>query len=85
MPHIVERLAQLAIAGDASPQTKLDTRELEVLKLIAKGFTNAEIAEKLDLSPKTISNTSQAMKDKLGIHRPADITRLALKHGLIEP
>jgi DNA-binding NarL/FixJ family response regulator len=39
----------------------------------------------LELSIKTISNISQAIKDKLGIHRPADIARLAVKHGLVEP
>lgn len=52
---------------------------------MAEGLTNAEIAEKLDVSTKTISNISQAVKEKLGVHRPAYITRLAVKHGLIEP
>jgi DNA-binding NarL/FixJ family response regulator len=51
---------------------------------MAEGLTNVEIADKLDLSPKTISNVSQAIKDKLGIHRPALITKLAVKYGLIE-
>lgn len=83
-PQIAERLAHLAIAGDASPQTRLDAREVEVFKLMAQGYTNTEIASELDLSPKTISNTSQAIKEKLGVHRPADITRLAVRHGLIE-
>jgi DNA-binding NarL/FixJ family response regulator len=36
------------------------------------------------LSVKTISNTSQNIKEKLDIHRPAEITRLAIRHGLIE-
>ncbi|MBR7801369.1 response regulator transcription factor [Undibacterium fentianense] len=85
MPHIAERLANLSVRGDASPQTLLDERSLAIFKLMAEGLTNVEIAEKLDLSQKTISNISQAVKEKLGIHRPALITKLAVKHGLIEP
>lgn len=85
MPSIAERLANLSVRGDASPQTLLDERSLEIFKLMAEGLTNVEIAEKLDLSQKTISNISQSVKEKLGIHRPALITKLAMKHGLIEP
>nr|WP_175048174.1 response regulator transcription factor [Duganella vulcania] len=85
LPHIAERLANLSVRGDASPQSQLDERALEIFTLMAEGLTNAEIAEKLDVSTKTISNISQAVKEKLGVHRPAYITRLAVKHGLIEP
>jgi two-component system, NarL family, invasion response regulator UvrY len=85
MPQIAERLASLAVRGDVSPQSQLDQRSMEIFKLMAEGLTNAEIAEKLDLSTKTISNISQAVKEKLGVHRQAYITKLAVKHGLIEP
>jgi DNA-binding NarL/FixJ family response regulator len=85
LPHIAERLANLSVRGDASPQSQLDERALEIFTLMAEGLTNAEIAEKLDVSTKTISNISQSVKEKLGVHRPAYITRLAVKHGLIEP
>jgi DNA-binding NarL/FixJ family response regulator len=85
LPAIAERLANLSVRGDASPQSQLDERALEIFTLMAEGLTNAEIAEKLEVSTKTISNISQAVKEKLGVHRPASITRLAVKHGLIEP
>lgn len=85
LPELAKRLAQLAIRGDMSPQSLLNPRELEILTLMAQGLTNHEIAEQLALSPKTISNSSQGIKEKLGMHRAADITRLAVKHGLIEP
>ncbi len=85
LPHIAERLAKLSVRGDVSPQSQLDARGLEIFKLMAEGLTNAEIAERLNLSTKTISNSSQAIKEKLGVHRQAYITRLAVKHGLIEP
>ncbi|MES3023003.1 MAG: response regulator transcription factor [Pseudomonadota bacterium] len=85
LPHIAERLANLSVRGDESPQSQLDQRGLEIFKLMAEGLTNAEIAEKLNLSTKTISNISQSVKEKLGVHRQAYITKLAVKHGLIEP
>ena len=84
-PHIAERLANLSVRGDTSPQSVLDERGLQIFKLMAEGLTNVEIAEQLDLSSKTISNISQEIKEKLGVHRPAYITRLAVKYGLIEP
>lgn len=85
LPDVAERLARLAIRGDISPQATLEPREIEVFKLMAIGFTNVEMAEKLGVSPKTISNTSQTVKEKLGVHRPAELTRLAVKHWMIEP
>lgn len=85
MPGIAERLALLSVRGDESPLGKLQGRELEVFKMMAQGLTNVEIAERMGLSPKTISTTSQSIKDHLGIHRAADITLLAVKCGLVEP
>ncbi|WP_256078976.1 response regulator transcription factor [Massilia sp. YIM B04103] len=84
MPRIAERLATLSVSGDPSPQSQLDERSLEIFTMMAEGLTNTEIAERLDVSSKTISNTSQAIKEKLGVHRAADITRLAVRHGLIQ-
>ena len=85
LPEIAARLALLSVRGEESPLSKLQPRETEVFKLMAQGLTNVEIAERMDLSPKTISTTSQSIKDQLGIHRAADITLLAVKCGLIEP
>lgn len=85
LPQIAERLANLSVRGDVSPQSQLDQRGLEIFKLMAEGLTNAEIAERLNLSTKTISNISQSIKEKLGVERQAYITKLAVRHGLIEP
>jgi two-component system invasion response regulator UvrY len=85
LPEIAERLAVLGLRGDESPQSKLSRRDLEVFRLMAEGQTNAEIAERLNLSTKTISNISQHVKDQLGVHRQADLTRLAVKYMLISP
>lgn len=85
MPEIASRLAMISVRGDESPLAKLQPRELEVFKLMAQGLTNVEIADRMDLSPKTISMTSQSIKDALGMHRAADITLLAVRCGVIEP
>lgn len=85
LPDIAARLAMLSVHGDQSPLARLQPREVEVFKMMAQGLTNVEIAERMNLSPKTISTTSQSIKDNLGVHRAADITLLAVKCGLIEP
>ena len=84
LPEIAERLALLSVRAGDSPVNKLAGRDLEVFRLMAQGRTNVEIAEMLDLSTKTISITSQSIKEVLGVHRAADITLLAVRHGLIE-
>jgi DNA-binding NarL/FixJ family response regulator len=89
MPGTAEQLASALLRGDpgtpASPLAQLDTREVEIFTLMAQGFTNEEIGERLSLSKRTISISSQHIKDKLNLHRPAEITRLAVRLGLIEP
>jgi two-component system invasion response regulator UvrY len=85
LPHVAEQLASDKVRGDDSPQDVLHVRELEVFRLMALGRTNLEIAEELRLSAKSISTYSQSIKDKLGVHRAAELTRLAVRHGLIEP
>jgi two-component system, NarL family, invasion response regulator UvrY len=84
LPKVAERLANLSVLGDQSPETILQEREIQIFKLMAQGLTIVEIAESLGLSVKTISNASQNIKEKLDAHRPAEITRLAIRHGLME-
>lgn len=85
LPIIAERLALLGVHGDESPRARLDPREIEVFVQLARGQTNNEIAESMQLSTKTISTIVQAVKEKLGAHRAAELTRLAVRHGMIEP
>lgn len=85
MPEIAARLAMLNVKGDDSPRGRLDEREMAVFLRMARGQTNSEIAEAMNLSTKTVSIISQGIKDKLGVSRPAVLTLLAVKHRLIEP
>ena len=85
LPRIAERLALIGLRADESPQSKLEPRELEVFRMMARGLTNAEIAERLNVTARTVSAISSVVKEKLGLNRQAEITLLAVKHMMIEP
>jgi DNA-binding NarL/FixJ family response regulator len=61
----------------------LTAREQEVLKLVAEGFNNQEIGTKLFLSPTTVQTHRSNIMGKLNLHRRTDLTKYAIKHGLI--
>jgi DNA-binding NarL/FixJ family response regulator len=63
----------------------LTPRELEVLKLIAEGHTSKEIASMLVISIKTVDRHRTNMLEKLGMRDRVDLTRYAIRRGLIEP
>ncbi len=61
----------------------LTPREIEVLKLVAEGRTNQEIADRLVLSIKTIQAHRANVMEKLGLHDITKLVRFAIRHGLI--
>ena len=63
----------------------LTPRELEVLKLIAEAHTSKEIAELLFISIKTVERHRQNILDKLGMRDRVELTRYAIRRGLIQP
>jgi DNA-binding NarL/FixJ family response regulator len=63
----------------------LTPRELEVLKLIAEAYTSKEIADKLFISIKTVDRHRQNILDKLGMRDRVELTRYAIRRGLIQP
>ncbi|MBA2393603.1 MAG: response regulator transcription factor [Ktedonobacteraceae bacterium] len=63
----------------------LTPRELEVLKLVAEGHTNQEIADLLVLSIKTVQAHRANVMDKLGLHDITHLVRFAIHYGLIAP
>ena len=58
-------------------------REKEVLRLVAGGLVNKQIASELNISIKTVGNHRQALMDRLNIHEVAGLTRYAISEGLI--
>ena len=70
----------------ATPETYpegLSTREAEVLRLVAMGLTNAEVAGKLYLSSRTVDWHLSSIYRKLGLHSRAEATRFVIEHGLL--
>jgi DNA-binding NarL/FixJ family response regulator len=63
----------------------LTPRELEVVKLVAEGHTSEEIAELLVISRKTVDRHRANILDKLGMRDRVDLTRYAIRRGLITP
>ena len=61
----------------------LSAREAEVLRLVASGLTNAEVAEKLFLSSRTVNWHLTSIYRKLGLHSRAEAARFASEHGLL--
>jgi two-component system response regulator NreC len=75
--------ARLSALRQALTGDELTSRETEVLRLIALGHTNVEIARKLRLSPRTVEAHRARIQRKLGLRTRADLVRYALRRGLL--
>ena len=67
------------------PPDPLTPRELEVLKLVAEAHTSKEIAELLVISIKTVERHRENILEKLGMRDRVELTRYAIRRGLVEP
>ncbi len=77
--------ARIASAPPPGPPDDLSQREAEVLRLIALGHTNAEIAEQLFLSVRTVETHRSHIQQKLGRSTRSELVGYALEHGLVDP
>jgi two-component system response regulator NreC len=75
--------ARLAAEPPPGPPGGLSEREVEVLKMIALGHTNAEIADQLYLSVRTVETHRAHIQQKLRLATRAELVRYALDHGLV--
>lgn len=75
--------ARLAAEDSGSETGDLTERELEVLKLIALGHTNAEVANQLFLSTRTVESHRARIHEKLDLETRAELVRYALDHDII--
>jgi DNA-binding NarL/FixJ family response regulator len=78
----------IAIFGGARKRPEsspgpLTSRQREILQLIAEGFSSKEIAERLDLSVKTVETHRTRLMDRLGIHGLAGLVRYAIRLGIV--
>lgn len=72
------------LSPNKDKQEKLSNREKDVLKLVAMGYTNKQIAEKLLLSIKTIESHKARIKDKLHLTYRSDLVKYAISKGLLQ-
>ncbi|MBU2610247.1 MAG: response regulator transcription factor [Chloroflexi bacterium] len=78
-------LAQDRGSGEAARLDGLTDREQEVLRYLADGATNDEIAAVLVISPKTVARHRENIMRKLNLHSRADLVRYAIRKGIIKP
>ena len=76
--------ARLAAEPETRASDDLSDRELEVLRLIALGHTNNEIAEQLYLSVRTVESHRSHIQQKLGVTNRAELVRYAIDRGLVD-
>lgn len=76
--------ATAAGAGPGETGEALSPRETEVLRLIAQGFSNKEIARRIDLSVKSVETYKARAAEKLGLRTRAEIIRYGASHGWLD-
>jgi two-component system invasion response regulator UvrY len=82
-PGIAQKLAVEELTGSQDPVKALSEREFAVFIQLAQGLSVAQIAENLKLSPNTVGTHLYNVKQKLGVANQAELTLIALRHGLI--
>jgi DNA-binding NarL/FixJ family response regulator len=80
--HVLVEAMNTPPAGEGA-QTGLTGRQLEVLRAIARGLSNKEIARELAISPKTVEFHRGALMQRLDLHDVASLTRYAVQAGLV--
>jgi DNA-binding NarL/FixJ family response regulator len=81
---LIRDFLERAGRGEETAQDPLTPRELEVVKLIGEGHTSEEIAEMLFISKKTVDRHRANVLEKLGMRNRVELTRYAIRNGLVE-
>jgi DNA-binding NarL/FixJ family response regulator len=82
---LMREYLERAVEGEFVPDDPLTPREREVVKLVAEAHTSEEIADLLVISPKTVERHRENVLAKLGLRDRVQLTRYAIRHGLVEP
>jgi DNA-binding NarL/FixJ family response regulator len=85
-PPTVRALMRAYLADpDSVRERPLTPREQEVVKLVAEAHSTVQIADLLTISPKTVERHRENVLAKLGMRDRVELTRWAIRHGLVEP
>jgi two-component system response regulator NreC len=80
---VVKDYVRRVQGGEDAAPGELTPREIEVLRLVAEGHTNQDIADRLQLSRKTVDTHRTNLMRKLGIHDVTELVKYALRRGVI--
>jgi len=80
--HLLKEYSRASRGEASSVRPLLGEREHEVLRLVADGSTDKEIAQRLYISPRTVQNHLTRIREKTGLRRRAELTRWAMEHAL---
>jgi two-component system, NarL family, response regulator DevR len=83
--HALKRMHTLSASGTPTPGNELTERERGVVALIARGYTNKQIAEQLCISEKTARNHVSNILEKLALSRRSEAAAYAVEHKLVPP
>jgi len=85
-PEIAQQIALAQVSGrtDESPFQSLSERELQIMLMITKGEKAQDIAERLNLSSKTVNSYRYRMFEKLNVGGDVELTHLAIRHKMID-
>lgn len=83
---IAQQLALGRFGGgsQASPFDQLSEREMQVMLLVTRGRSIQDISDQLALSPKTVSTYRYRIYEKLDVHNDVELTRFAMRHGVLD-
>ena len=81
-PQLAEAVTFSGASIKVNPAAQVTARELEILRLLGRGDKIVEVANALDISYKTVANTTSLLKQKLGAKNHSDLIRIAVEMGL---
>ena len=81
-PQLAEAVTFSGASIKVNPASQVTARELEILRLLGRGDKIAEVANALEISYKTVANTTSLLKQKLGAKSHSDLIRIAVEMGL---
>ncbi|CAA0097474.1 Response regulator GacA [BD1-7 clade bacterium] len=84
-PNIAQQMALSAYDSEGSPFEQLSDRELQITMMVINCEKVQEISDKLCLSTKTVNSYRYRIFDKLGVQSDVELTRLAIRHGMLDP
>lgn len=83
--HMTQVVMKKLLVSNEDPLSALSPREFQVFKMLAEGHSISRIASIISISPKTVGGHHTSILRKLAIHNDSELTRLAIRHNIVDP